>query len=127
MLKYLPNYMLPAEYEFMDKLEQTVNQKTNEAVLKRNVPKTKELKLNYTATADEKILINIWKKRLEVSNISVNDNFFRLGGNSLIALEIIADIKQEMHKSVDFANFFTHASIAQLARIMQQSRARYSA
>ncbi|KJS48559.1 MAG: hypothetical protein VR66_13260 [Peptococcaceae bacterium BRH_c23] len=93
ILKYLPNYMVPACFIWLDAIPLTPNGKIN----RRDLPLPNELELEqlthaYIAPRNdvEWKLAMIWAEALEVERVGIDDNLFALGGDSLTILEIMA-------------------------------------
>jgi amino acid adenylation domain-containing protein/non-ribosomal peptide synthase protein (TIGR01720 family) len=93
--KSLPDFMIPSWFIFLDRLPLTQNGKIDRRALSNQgyFPSASvEQKDTYqpARSSVEHLLVKIWEKALGVERIGVNDNFFRLGGDSIIALQIAA-------------------------------------
>ncbi len=111
--KKLPVYMLPAFFVCMDRLPVTLNGKVD----RKSLPKPESIHQpsGYEAprSKEEKILVSIWQDILGVSQVSINDNFFDLGGASMQSLQIVAKANMYgLHISVE--NIFEYQTIAEL-------------
>ncbi len=113
IISMLPNYMLPSAYAIMDDFPRTPNGKIDKNSLIYKVedsihdPDYKNLKLTET----ELSVFRIWQKILKISDFKVNDNFFDLGGNSLLALPIVENIKNEFNVDFSLMQFFNNPTI----------------
>jgi FkbH-like protein len=67
------------------------------------------------ASTLETALSNIWKKVLGRRQIGMNDNFFEVGGTSLRAVQVIAEIKKELKQSLSIVNLFECPTVTLLA------------
>ncbi|MEN8220102.1 MAG: amino acid adenylation domain-containing protein, partial [Pseudomonadota bacterium] len=116
----LPEYMLPASFTVLDKLPLTPNGKINRKALP--APEAHEANKHYQAPRDmvELQLAQIWENILEVSPISISENFFSLGGHSLLAVSLMAQIEQRFNKHLPLASLFQGATIEQLANQLRQ-------
>ncbi len=87
----LPSYMLPAKIIFLKSLPLNINGKTDKQALLKL-----ELKTYFTPpiSALEKQLAEIWSKLFEVDDISIDSDFFQLGGNSLLLTQMIHQLEQ---------------------------------
>lgn len=90
----LPAYMIPQFFVQLDKLPQTANGKIDRKQLPpptgaRSVPS-----IIGPRTSSECLLADLWREVLEVDTIGVQDNFFNLGGHSLLVIQVIARIEQ---------------------------------
>ena len=65
-------------------------------------------------------LANIWEKLLGIEPIGIHDNFFALGGNSLLALRLLAQVEKIFGRKIPLATFFQVPSVEQLASILDQ-------
>lgn len=97
----LPYYMIPQNFVVLEAMPQTNNGKIDYNALP--VPKA-EVKTADTAvdqdlaapqTPAEKFLAGVWSEALETDQIDLNDNFFDIGGHSLLVMRVIAAVKEE--------------------------------
>jgi len=72
-------------------------------------------------SAEEKLLARIWCRHLRLDTVGVNENFFALGGDSLMAIRIISEMN---HAGYPYkpADLFEYQTIAQLAQVMLTDR-----
>ena len=92
----VPNYMLPAQWVKMERLPVTGNGKVDRKALP--LPDATPPIHDYmppTNETEEKLL-DIWQKLLGVQHIGVKNNFFEVGGHSLLAMRLIAAIRRQM-------------------------------
>ena len=66
-------------------------------------------------------LTRIWEQVLGIPIISVNDNFFEIGGHSLLAVRLLAQIEQVFDKNLPLATLFQAPTIEQLANALRQT------
>ena len=92
----LPDYMMPANFVFLDALPLTPTGKVNRAALPAPPHERPTMSTTYLAprTEVEKTLCRIWSGLLQVEEIGVNDNFFELGGDSIISIQMISRANQ---------------------------------
>jgi NAD(P)-dependent dehydrogenase (short-subunit alcohol dehydrogenase family) len=79
------------------------------------------------ATPLEETLVEVWEDLLGISGVGVEDNFFHLGGNSLIAIQLIPRIKARTTLPISTATLFEGQNIRALARTMERSTASVAA
>jgi amino acid adenylation domain-containing protein len=106
----LPDYMVPRFLVRLDSLPRTPSGKTDRKALPD--PRTVEVHsptggLAAPETEAEVYLVEVWKEILEVSGISVEDNFFDLGGHSLLAVRTIARVREEWGASIPLRALMT--------------------
>jgi FkbH-like protein len=70
-------------------------------------------------TETEKLLCNIWKDLLRVDCIGIHDNFFHLGGDSLIAVQLFSQIDQLTGRTLPLVTLFESPTIEKLASILE--------
>lgn len=66
-------------------------------------------------------LLSIWREFLGVESINVSDNFFNLGGDSLLAIQIIAQIETSFGTTLKLQSLIEHPTVASLAKIISQN------
>lgn len=89
----LPTYMIPISIIQLDELPLNNNGKIDI----KKLPKSKKTNIEYVkpSTDIEKLMVNIWEKILEIHPIGINDNFYHIGGDSIKAIRIIANLNQK--------------------------------
>ncbi len=75
-----------------------------------------ELAETYTAprTPTEEVVASVWSKVLRLEQVGIHDNFFALGGNSLLAIQVISRVREAMQVEVPLRSFFESPSVAGL-------------
>jgi acyl carrier protein len=73
-------------------------------------------------TSLERRLSDIWRRVLAVADIGVDDDFFDLGGNSIAALQISAEILQDFNAEISILQFLERPTIAGLALMITAQR-----
>ncbi|MDN3695558.1 amino acid adenylation domain-containing protein [Chryseobacterium tructae] len=115
----LPEYMVPGAFVHLTALPITINGKLDRKGLPD--PDFKGGK-EYTAptTALQKHLCQIYGEilGLDAETISIHDDFFRLGGNSIMAIKLISKIKKVLQIQVEVSKIFNHKTIALLSYIL---------
>lgn len=119
----LPDYMVPANFVFLDALPLTPNGKVDRQALPEPNQARNEQEETFVAPQDELELqlTEIWEKVLGTKP-SVKDNFFDLGGHSLTAVRLFAQIEQTFGKNLPLATLFQAPTIEQLATILRQKK-----
>ena len=93
LAKVLPDYMVPAQIIALDKLPLTPAGKLDRAAL----PEPTWQSQDYEApqTDNERILAAIWADVLGVERVGRQDHFFELGGDSIVALQVVSRVRQQ--------------------------------
>ncbi|MCM3738302.1 amino acid adenylation domain-containing protein [Bacillus cytotoxicus] len=125
--KYLPDYMIPSYFIKLKEIPLTSNGKVD----RRSLPEP-EGEINtgseYEAPRNEleNQLVIIWKNVLRLSNIGINDDFFDLGGHSLIATKLVGRIHKELNVQVPLKEIFNLRNIKKLSEyIIEASKGAY--
>ena len=114
----LPYYMLPKLYYQIDDIPLTIQGKVN----KKTLLKKEFIAVNYTEYAPptsilQEKLIAIYAEILNspAAEISINAEFFDVGGNSISALQLIDKINQQFHIKINFSDIYDCASVKLLS------------
>ncbi len=115
----LPGAMVPSTFEFMDQLPLDANHKLDRSRLPVPSGARPELKSQYIAPRDgmELQLVRVWEELLDVRPIGVTDNFFDLGGHSLMALRLLVNVKQLLGQSLPLPALFERPTVEHLAAV----------
>jgi amino acid adenylation domain-containing protein len=90
---FLPDYMLPQHFVELAELPQTPNGKIDRKALPAPFAARLDDSHVEPGTAQERLVAEIWRNALGVSRVSALDNFFAVGGHSLLSLKVIAAIE----------------------------------
>ncbi|SFA59313.1 AMP-binding enzyme, partial [Pedobacter suwonensis] len=115
----LPDYMLPSYYVHLSSFPLTVNGKID----RRGLPEVDlSAEDHYVAArgAMEELLVSIWSDVLKLppDRISVTRSFFDLGGHSLKAMKVIAQINKKIEKEIGLVDLFRSTTISALAEVI---------
>lgn len=115
--RQLPEYMLPAAFVFVDALPLTPNGKID----RKNLPApvfqtaTAEDEQDATRTSTETTTAAIWCKVLDLDHVGLHDDFFDLGGHSLMATQIVSRMRDTFSVDLLLQDLFDRPTIAELA------------
>lgn len=70
----------------------------------------------------EEVIAGIWRDVLGVSEVGVNDNFFHLGGHSLFAIQIAAQLREKFQVELEMRKMLEHPTVAALAELVEVAR-----
>ncbi|MDQ2770678.1 MAG: amino acid adenylation domain-containing protein, partial [Bacteroidota bacterium] len=118
----LPGYMVPAAWVELDALPLTPNGKVDKKALPDPQP-VQHRAQNYLAprTAAEQQLVAIWQRLLQVEPIGVQEDFFALGGHSLLVARLIVAIEKEMGVRLSLATALANPTVEQQAAQLLQT------
>jgi len=118
----LPEYMVPSAFVLLDSLPLTPNGKVD----RRNLPAPRDSINQLTAktfiaprTARELKLAEIWAEVLNLEQVGIHDNFFDIGGDSLLAVRLMEQIHQQLAQPLPLSTLFLHPTIAGLANTIE--------
>jgi amino acid adenylation domain-containing protein/non-ribosomal peptide synthase protein (TIGR01720 family) len=114
----LPEYMVPSAFVVLDALPLTANGKVDRQSLPAPGHGRPDLEAAYVAPRKraEELLVEIWSELLGIERIGIYDNFFDLGGDSILSIQIIARANQAGLR-LRPAQLFQHQTIAELAAV----------
>ena len=112
----LPDYMVPSSFVFLKALPLTRNGKLDRDALPPPQTDGGEKQFAPPRTPVETELCRIWSGVLGIQQVSINDNFFDLGGDSILAIQIIARANQA-GMNLEPRQIFQHQTIAELAAV----------
>jgi amino acid adenylation domain-containing protein/non-ribosomal peptide synthase protein (TIGR01720 family) len=113
----LPSYMVPSVFVVLEDLPLTPNGKVDRRRLPPPGTDRPDLTREYVAprTPVEELLAGIWGEVLGLDRVGVEDNFFQLGGDSILTVQVVARAR-EAGCQLTLRQIFTHQTVAGLAR-----------
>jgi thioesterase domain-containing protein/acyl carrier protein len=117
----LPEYMIPSAFVYLDAFPITPNGKVDRRALP--APGRAEIRdVRFLLPRDpvELQLVQLWEEVLNVRPVLIDDDFFELGGDSLIAVRLIARIRQIFQRDLPLATLFQSSTILQLGHVLRQ-------
>ena len=121
----LPEYMIPAAYIRLERFERTPNGKIDRKAMPMPTDRSYASR-RYEAPRGpvESTLAEIWSQVLKLDRVGRNDNFFEIGGHSLLAVTLIERM-QRAGLQTDVRAVFATRSLSELAALLQPERARH--
>jgi amino acid adenylation domain-containing protein len=112
----LPDYMVPSAFVALDAFPLTTNGKLDRPALPAPVAEGANGE-SYVApgTAMEREIAAVWAEVLDVERVGVHDNFFDLGGNSLLLLRVQARLRAALGREVPVVDLFRSPTVSLLA------------
>jgi amino acid adenylation domain-containing protein len=121
--KVLPEILIPSKYIWVDDFPITPNgkiDKKNLPVPEYNRPDSAPL-FKKPNTQLEKDIAKIWSEELKISSIGIDDDFFDMGGSSVLAQKVTTLMKQQLSKDVPVSKIYIHPTIRELAAILEEN------
>jgi len=121
--KHLPDYALPKGIIEVPGIQLLPNGKVDYSKLPKLNLEDVRPSSNYTAPRDEieSYLVNLWEKVLNRKQIGINDNFFDVGGDSLLVIILIAELEKTFRRTLSLALLFHAPTISQLASALRET------
>ena len=118
----LPEYMVPVAFIMLDALPLTLHGKVDRRLLPALLSNRPELDVAYAMpkTHLEQTIAAIWRGALHLEKVGVHDNFFDLGGHSLLMLQVHCQLQEQLKRTITVIELFEHPTITQLAKHLSQ-------
>jgi amino acid adenylation domain-containing protein len=112
----LPDYMIPAYFVQLEQMPLTPGGKINIKALPEPAEYTRSMGVEYVPPKNrtEKELAAIWQELLGLERVGVEDDFFELGGDSILVNQCIARVREELEVEIPFRQFFERPYIKAL-------------
>ena len=113
----LPSYMIPAAFDWVDAWPLNANGKLDRSVLaaRDSAPRSALESFIPARTPLEERIAQIWTEVLRCDRIGVRDNFFDLGGHSILAMRIVSRIEEALGVRLPLAALFDRPTVAEMA------------
>jgi len=120
----LPDHAIPSVYIPIDSLPRSPNGKVDRKALPPPHARRQDHQLDYIAPRNEleEKLAAIWEDEIGVFPIGVTDDFFSLGGDSLIATGVMANIEKSFAKTLPISTLLQGSTVAQLACLLERQQ-----
>jgi acyl carrier protein len=122
--QHLPSYMVPAGWIALDRLPLNANGKVDRRALEGLAESHEDEAAGGTRvtprTRSERLVAEIWEEVLALRDIGATDDFFQLGGQSLLAIKIVARIGERLGVSVPLRRLFDAPTVEGLARAIDE-------
>jgi acyl carrier protein len=120
--QWLPGHMIPSKFVVLESLPLTSGGKIDRLrlPLPDEAAATRSRGDSAPLNSTEALLVKMWKEALKVTRLDIHDNFFDLGGDSIIAMKILSAIDRSFARSVSITEFFDAASVAAVAALLKE-------
>ena len=114
----LPEYMIPSLFVTLESMPLTNNGKINRQALSEPEGIRPELEANYVmpTTQVESKIAAIWQEVLQVNKVGIHDNFFDLGGHSLLVVQVHSQLQEIVPNQISMLEMFMYPTIHALAQ-----------
>ncbi len=117
---FLPAHMIPSSFLMMESLPLNANGKVDRSLLPAPVPPPSKAASGAPPVKEgmEEIISSVWKKMLGVEHLAPTDNFFDLGGDSILLVEVHAELQQTLNRKFSVTDLFQFPSIRALSNYL---------
>ena len=118
----LPNYMVPSSFVFLNHFPLTPNGTVDPLALPVPDALNPQLQTTYVApqTELEQIIATVWQQVLHLEKVGVEDNFFALGGHSLLMIQAQNKLREVVDREVSMMEMFKYPTISSLAKYLSE-------
>jgi len=119
----LPDYMVPAEFILLDAMPLTPSGKVDRRALS-DLEGGRRTGEEYVAPENEleKTIAGIWQELLKVEKVGIRDNFFDLGGHSLLIVQVQSRLRGVVDRELSITDMFRYPTIEKLAGFLTQEQ-----
>ncbi len=119
----LPEYMIPGLWMKLDSFPLTPNRKIDKKALPKHLtvfPLEKTIPGTEVFSELQEKIRKIWEDTLKVKDIRLDDNFFEMGGHSILAVKLMVDLEKETGIRLPIAVLFTNSTIRKLSALYEK-------
>lgn len=121
LTEILPDFLIPSFFMWVKEFPITVNGKID----KKKLPLPEYVRpnsaplLKLASSVIEKNISKVWSELLQISLIGINDNFFEMGGTSLLAQRVSTKLRQQFNLEISVTKIYQHPTIAELSDYLE--------
>lgn len=121
--KHVPGYMIPSIFIFLDALPLTTSGKVDRRALPDpEAPRSKsETTYVMPQTETEQFIAAVWQEALQAEKVGLHDNFFDLGGHSLLTIQIHSKLQEKFGEKVKVVDLFQYPTVHSLTTYLSQA------
>jgi acyl carrier protein len=119
----LPDYMVPAVFVAMDALPVSPNGKVDRRRLPAPPAATERAAVSVPQSALERKLAAVWQEVLGVESVGLDDNFFEIGGHSLLVARMQEKLREALGREVSVVDIFQYPTVGALAAHLEPAGA----
>lgn len=117
----LPEFMLPSRFVWLESLPVGPNGKIDRQQLPKDaLAESAEIRTSTESDAVQDKLSRIWREVLGTEVVDSHDNFFEIGGHSLLAIQVLSRIREGFGIELPMRVLFEQATIAALSKVIRE-------
>ncbi|HEY0610184.1 MAG TPA: amino acid adenylation domain-containing protein, partial [Chitinophaga sp.] len=119
----LPEYMVPGFYLALDHIPLTASGKVDRKALPA-ITGEDIIKSEYVAPRNEmeSMLAKIWEQILGMEQVGIHDNFFRMGGDSILSIRLVSRINKQFDVTLSIGQLYEAGTIAEISELVKDNR-----
>lgn len=119
----LPDYMVPSHIVVLDELPRLPNGKPDRARLPEPGSARPDVQVAFEPPAGEteRAIAHLWQQVLKIDRIGANDNFFEVGGHSLLAVRLLGKLREELGRDLALVDLFAYPTVRAMANHLAPS------
>jgi len=123
----LPEYMIPSAFVILEALPLSPNGKLDRRALPAAEALRPTLEAAFIApnTKVEQLIATAWREVLNLEKVGINDNFFDLGGHSLLLFKVCRKLRDALNKDITIMEMFQHPTISSLAKYLSTDQSEH--
>jgi amino acid adenylation domain-containing protein len=114
-IRQLPAYIAPSAFVFMDKLPRTISGKIDRRALPELEQANGAREYIEPQNELEEVVAGIWAETLGLKRVSIRDNFFQLGGHSLLSTQVVSRIREALMMDLPLSCLFEYPTVETLS------------
>jgi amino acid adenylation domain-containing protein len=117
----MPSYMVPATFVLLDAQPLSATGKVDlQALPPADAARASGASAHeLPRTSVERLIADVWRETLRVEVVGVNDNFYDLGGNSLLTAQIQVRLREALGRNIEMVDLFKYPTVATLAEAIR--------
>lgn len=124
LARKLPEYMVPSHIVKMDAFPITINGKLDRRALPEPQMQAEQTEYTRPTTALESKFCHIWQEVLGLKQVGIQDDFFKIGGNSILAMQVSFQVSKASGTQIGIADIFRYKTVQQLANFASEQSQR---
>jgi len=119
----LPNYMVPSWFVSLQEFPRTTNGKIDRKALPAPEQTLHEKRLEFAepSTDNEKKMADLWRSVVRTRQIGIDDNFFEIGGDSMISVQLALRVQRNFEVKMNAVNVFQYPTIRTMIRYVEHA------
>jgi hypothetical protein len=114
--------MLPSAFVFLDSIPLTPNGKIDRAALPDPERVRRETETEYIPprTEIENLIAGVWQEVLRLDRVGIHDNFFEVGGSSLLLVQANARLRERFNRHISMIDMFRYPTVNSMASFLSR-------